>query len=49
MPEVVWIEVDCPQCGNVNRRARRQCDRCKGTGKVRKSDPADDTATEDQQ
>ncbi|MGH9200697.1 MAG: hypothetical protein ACRD2A_05620 [Vicinamibacterales bacterium] len=37
--EVRWIEVDCPWCGNVNRRARRACRYCKRTGKVMKSIP----------
>lgn len=38
-----WVEVDCPDCGNVNREARRRCKRggmCKGTGKVMKSVPS---------
>jgi hypothetical protein len=38
-----WIEVDCPDCGNENRKARRECKRrggmCKGTGRVEKSVP----------
>lgn len=49
--ELVEVEVDCPQCGNANRAARRLCKggrgMCNGTGKVTKwlpveagSDPA---------
>lgn len=30
---VEWVEVDCPQCLNLNRAARRKCTYCRGTGK----------------
>lgn len=29
-----WVEVDCPECGNLNRAARRRCAHCNHTGKV---------------
>jgi len=32
-----FVRVDCPACGNVNRKARRACLFCDGTGNVRKS------------
>jgi uncharacterized OB-fold protein len=34
-----WVEVACPQCGNLNRKARRACRYCQHTGKVLKSVP----------
>lgn len=34
-----WVEVDCPNCLNANRAARRHCDWCNRTGKVTKSIP----------
>lgn len=34
-----WVEVDCPNCVNANRAARRHCDWCNRTGKVTKSIP----------
>lgn len=40
-----WVEVDCPDCGNRNRKARRECKRsggmCGGTGVVLKSVPVE--------
>lgn len=40
-PKVVLVEVDCPDCGNVNRAARRRCRFCRGTGKAYKNLPQD--------
>ena len=38
--EFEWVRVACPDCGNVNRHARRRCKAtkgaCKGTGEVLK-------------
>lgn len=31
-----YVHVDCPACGNVNRKARRSCDFCDGAGVLRK-------------
>lgn len=43
MSEVVQTEADCPDCGNLNREARRWCKKhqgmCHGTGKVFKYVP----------
>lgn len=36
---VVAVEVDCPQCGNANRAARRRCTYCGKTGHVLKYVP----------
>jgi uncharacterized OB-fold protein len=38
--EIVWVEVNCPACGNVNRAARRACRDCGHTGRMRKTMPA---------
>jgi hypothetical protein len=32
----VAIEVDCPECENLNRAARRACRFCNHTGKITK-------------
>ena len=38
--EFEWVRVACPDCGNVNRHARRRCKAtkgaCGGTGSVMK-------------
>lgn len=36
-PNTEFVRVDCPACGNVNRKARRACKFCDGSGNVRKS------------
>ena len=38
-PNVMLVEVDCYECGNRNRKARRACSTCKGSGKVEKYVP----------
>jgi hypothetical protein len=38
--DLLEVEVDCPQCGDVNRAARRLCSFCSKTGRVRKFLPA---------
>lgn len=37
MSKFRYVTVDCPACGNVNRKARRSCDFCDGEGLVKKS------------
>ena len=38
-PNVMLVEVECYECGNRNRKARRACSTCKGSGKVEKYVP----------
>lgn len=38
--EIIEVDVVCPECGNVNRAARRACRNCGRTGFVKKSVPA---------
>lgn len=32
-----YVLVECPACGNVNRKARRACGFCEGAGTLKKS------------
>lgn len=43
--EIVEVDVVCPECGNMNRAARRACRNCGRTGFVKKNMPVSQVVT----
>lgn len=47
MNKLEWITIDCPACRNVNRKARRACGFCDGTGTAKKRVPIPEESVEE--